>query len=202
MNMNFSNKLNALALIASASLLAGGSALAGSDAQGEACAKKHAGNDAWIDTRLETAYLFNPHLNNFTIKTEVENGEVSLTGKVRSEIDKDLASEIAKSLDGVSSVDNQLEVVADLAEVDQSDGDRDFLQKVSDATTTTQVKTKLIANENITAKSINVDTRNQVVRLTGEVNSQAQKQLAEYIARNTSSVKSVHNELEVVRSAG
>jgi osmotically-inducible protein OsmY len=202
MYTNLSNKLNALALIASASLLVSGSALADSNAQGEECAKKHAGNDAWIDTRLETAYLFNPHLNNFTIKTEVEGGDVSLTGKVRSEIDKDLASEIAKSLDGVSSVDNKLEVVADLAEVEQPDVDRDFLQKVSDATTTTQVKTKLIANENITAKSINVDTRNQVVRLSGEVNSQAQKQLAEYIARNTSSVKSVQNELEVVRSTG
>lgn len=201
MHTNLSIKLNALALIASASLLATG-ALADTDAQGAECAKQHAGNDAWIDTRLETAYLFNPHLNNFAIKTEVERGEVSLTGKVRSEIDKDLAGEIAKSLDGVSSVDNKLEVVADLAQVEQPDLDRDFLQKVSDATTTTQVKTKLIANENIAAKSINVDTRNQVVRLSGQVQSQAQKQLAEYIARNTSSVKSVHNELEVVRSAG
>lgn len=202
MYMNSSNKLNALALIASASLLASGGALAGTDAQGAECAKQHAGNDAWIDTRLETAYLFNPHLNNFAIKTDVENAEVTLTGQVRSEIDKDLAGEIAKSLDGVNSVDNSLEVVAELAEVEQPDVDRDFLQKVSDATTTTQVKTKLIANENITAKSINVDTRNQVVRLSGEVNSQAQKQLAEYIARNTSSVKSVQNELEVVLSTG
>jgi osmotically-inducible protein OsmY len=201
MNTKLLNKPTALALIASASLLAN-TALAGAEGKGAECAEHSASNDAWIDTRLETAYLFNPHLNNFAIRTDVEAGEVALTGKVRSEIDKDLAGEIAKSLDGVRSVDNKLHVVADLAQAEHSDVDRSFLQKVSDATTTTQVKTKLIANENVPARTINVDTQNHVVRLTGEVTSQAQKQLAEYIAKNTSSVKSVLNELKINESTG
>jgi osmotically-inducible protein OsmY len=130
----------------------------------------------------------------------VKNGEVMLTGTVRSDIDRDLAEEIAKSLDGVKSVGNSLEIKEDVQGPGLPESDTDFLQKVKDATTTAQVKTRLIGNENISAGDIDVDTRNDVVRLSGKVRSDTEKQLAEFIARNTSGVRSVANELEIGRS--
>lgn len=151
--------------------------------------------DVWVEARLESAYLFNPNLNNFDINTSAENGKVQLTGEVKSDIDKDLAGEIAKSLDGVTAVENDLEVKADL-DPDTANGnkeDRRFGQVVTDATITAKVKTKLLANDNISGTDIDVDTENNVVSLTGTVGSAVQKQLAEYIAKNTSGVKSVNS---------
>lgn len=168
-------------------------------ADGE-CAQGQAANDMWLETQLETAYLFNPHLNNLSIDTEVKDGEVMLTGTVRSDIDRDLAEEIAKSLDGVKSVGNSLEIKEDMEDPGLPESDTSFLQKVKDATTTAQVKTRLIGNENISAGDIDVDTKNDVVRLSGMVRSATERQLAEFIARNTSGVLSVSNELEIGRS--
>jgi osmotically-inducible protein OsmY len=168
-------------------------------ADGE-CVEGQAANDKWLETQLETAYLFNPHLNNLSIDTEVKNGEVMLTGTVRSAIDRDLAEEIAKSLDGVKSVGNSLEIKEDMQDPGLPESDTNFLQKVKDATTTAQVKTRLIGNENISAGDIDVDTRNDIVRLSGTVRSATERQLAEFIARNTSGVLAVSNELEVSRS--
>lgn len=164
------------------------------------CVEGQAANDKWLETQLETAYLFNPHLNNLSIDPEVENGDVMLTGTVRSDIDRDLAVEIAKSLDGVKSVGNSLEIKEDMEDPGLPESDTDFLQKVKDATTTAQVKTRLIGNENIAAGDIDVDTRNSVVRLSGKVRSDTERQLAEFIARNTSGVLAVANELEISRS--
>ena len=70
--------------------------------------------DAWIDGKAETVLLMNTNLNNFDINTDVTNGKVVLTGKVDSELDKELAEELVLSLDGVSSVDNKLTVVKNM----------------------------------------------------------------------------------------
>jgi osmotically-inducible protein OsmY len=123
-----------------------------------------------------------------------------LTGTVRSDIDRDLAEEIARSLDGVKSVANSLEVRPDAEASHASETDIDFFQKVSDATTTAQVKTRLIMNGNIPAADIAVETENDVVRLSGTVGTDTERQLAEFIAKNTSGVASVTNEISLRQS--
>merc|ERR1712071_513945 len=70
--------------------------------------------DAWIDGKAETVLLMNTNLNNFDINTDVKNGKVVLTGKVDSELDKELAEELVLSLDGVSDVENNLTVVKNM----------------------------------------------------------------------------------------
>ncbi|MDT8321502.1 MAG: BON domain-containing protein [Xanthomonadales bacterium] len=172
----------------------------GTAAADSECTQDVAASDTRIATRLEAAYLINPHLNNISIDTEVTNGDVLLSGTVRSAIDRDLAEEIARSLDEVKSVRNSLEIREDLETASLSASDSGFLQKVKDATTTAQVKTRLISNENIPARDIDVDTKNNVVRLSGEVGSDTERQLAEFIAKNTAGVQSVSNQLEIRRS--
>jgi hyperosmotically inducible periplasmic protein len=199
MNKKLKFTIGMLAVLGLAGLL-GRVVPAGSMPTDSECAQGQTANDTWLEMQLETAYLFNPHLNNLTIDPEVNNGEVMLTGTVRSDIDRDLAEEIARSLDGVKSVENSLEVEEDVEEQTLSESDTDFLQKVKDATTTAQVKTRLIGNGNISAGDIDVDTRNNVVRLSGKVGSDSERQLAEFIARNTSGVLAVANDLEIGRS--
>jgi osmotically-inducible protein OsmY len=173
----------------------------GSAANGQQSGASQKVSDVWIDTRLETAYLFNSHLNNFNIQTDVDHGAVLLTGTVQSDIDKDLAGEIARSLKGVRSVDNQLVIKPSAASVSRSADDEDFSQKVDDATTTANVKTRLIANQHLSGLKIDVDTKDSVVTLTGDVASDQERQLAGLIAKNTPEVQSVKNQLEVADSS-
>jgi osmotically-inducible protein OsmY len=62
------------------------------------------------------------------------------------------------------------------------------------------VKTKLLNNPNTGGLQIDVDTRGDVVTLSGEVGSAEESALAEGLARNTGDVKDVRNQL-VVRKA-
>lgn len=182
--------------VLAATVLVAGSALAETSDSGSGCSDASRSHDRWLDTRLETAYLFNPHLNNFAIDTDVDGGVVTLSGTVKSDIDRDLAEQIAKSLDGVTKVKNSLKVSDDAKPKAKTSAGDDFFRKVRDATITAEVKTKLIANGNITAADIDVDTEDRVVTLSGRVQSDTQKELAGLIARNTSGVDSVVNHLE------
>jgi osmotically-inducible protein OsmY len=155
--------------------------------------------DAWIQGKIETVYTLNRHLNAFTINTDVAQGAVHLTGKVESDVDRDLAGELAKGIDGVVSVDNDL-VVEAKSRATTTGTDRPFGVWVDDATTTAVVKSKLLANANTEGLKIEVDTRGNVVTLSGEVASAEEKQLAEQLARNTGDVKDVRNQLTVHRA--
>jgi osmotically-inducible protein OsmY len=157
-------------------------------------------SDVWIDTRLETAYMFNRRLNGADIQTDVHDGAVRLSGTVQTDIDKALAGEIASSLGPVRSVDNEL-VVEPSARRPYTRHDDSFRQKVEDATMTALVKTRLIANSQLEGLDIDVDTNNEVVTLNGEVASTAERQLAELIAENTPDVKAVNNHLDVVETS-
>jgi len=161
--------------------------------------------DAWLDGKIETALLVNRHLNNFTIDTEVKNSKVMLSGTVNSEIDRDLAEQIAKSIDGITTVDNDIivkkpEEMKDnlhLSHKHQSDKSRKFGTWYDDATTTASIKSELLWNENTSGLDINVDTAFGVVTLNGVVETAEEKELIEQIAQNTAGVKTVESEIEV-----
>lgn len=157
--------------------------------------------DAWIDGRLEATFLFNEQLNSFDIVTDVQNGVVRLEGTVESEIERDLAGEIAKSIDGVRNVENELAVDASRARMARdSDAGREaqgFKQAVVDATLTARIKSKLLANGNVSGLSVDVDSRGGDVTLSGTVGSEEEKALIASIATNTEGATSVDNELIV-----
>jgi|TARA_R110002050_G_scaffold283970_1_gene432916 osmotically-inducible protein OsmY len=155
--------------------------------------------NAWLEGKLETALLVNRHLNNFTIDNEVRNGKATLTGSVESEVDKELAEQVALSIEGVEDVDNQLKVDPEKAKSqrERSSRERSFSQKFDDMTTTAAVKSKLLANQSTHGLDINVDTVNSVVSLSGDVATTEEKQLAEKIAGNTDDVRKVKNLLKV-----
>ena len=68
----------------------------------------------------------------------------------------------------------------------------------SDAGITTAVKGKLIADDLVKARQINVDTKDKVVTLTGQVQSQAEESRALQIARETNGVRDVVDQINVV----
>jgi len=154
--------------------------------------------DAWIDGKAETVLLMNTNLNNFDINTDVKNGKVVLTGKVNSDLDKELAEELVVSLDGVTDVDNNLTVVKDMdAKTTDTDMDTDD-NDLTDAKITTVITTRFLFDSEVDGTDIDVDTDNGVVKLKGSVESEAEKQLAVKSAKNAEDVRDVVDELTIV----
>lgn len=153
--------------------------------------------DAWRAGKLESAYLLNRHLNNFSIDPDVQGDTVLLTGKVNSAVEKELAGQIALGIDGIQHVDNRLTVVNGEKLEPSNDS---FSSKVADATLAAEVKIDLLANSETSGLDINVDVAAAKVTLRGEVASSEERDLAERIAKNVDGVASVENKLNVARS--
>lgn len=157
-------------------------------------------NNGLREGKIETALLFNENLNNFTIDVEVSDSQAMLRGNVSNGVEKELAEEIALSVDGIQEVENLLLISDETQEeqpVTKSDG---FLASVEDASISAQVKMKLLANEFVDGVDINVDTDKNVVTLDGEVKTEAERDLAEQLVKNMEKVKSVDNQIKVVKS--
>lgn len=164
---------------------------------------KAGAKDAWIDGKAEATLLFNGHLDSFDINTDVKDGEVTLTGKVENSVEKKLAEELVMNIDGVTGVNNKLTIggeESNLAEVkdDMKSGVDKGMKALNDAKIATVVKTRLLMDADISGFAIDVDVEDGKVTLKGEVESDAQRQLAIEIARNATDVVSVEDELNIV----
>ena len=71
----------------------------------------------------------------------------------------------------------------------------------TDAGITTNVKSKMAADDTVKAYQIDVDTSNGVVTLSGDVESSLAKERAEQIARNTDGVRDVVDNITVTETA-
>ena len=190
-------------ILIAASLIAGPAALADEKpVEAQADGKYEAAlKDAWLDGKLETALLFNEHLNSFAIDTDVKHSVAYLSGTVESDIERDLAVQIAKAVDGVDRVESTLVVDNEATKAAASDERRDSARSFRDgmlnATLTARIKSHLAMNEHTKARNINVDSKGGVVTLTGSVESAAARELATTIAKNTNGTVGVIDNLVV-----
>ncbi|SBS26715.1 Osmotically-inducible protein Y precursor [Marinomonas spartinae] len=161
--------------------------------------------DAWIDGKAEATLLFNQHVNAFHIKTSVKDGVVTLTGTTDNSTDKDLAGELVQGLQGVKEVKNNITIADTPANspkgADKSDMTDQAKSTLIDTKIATVLKTRYLWNQNIEGTKIHIDVDKGIVTLTGDVKSDAEKQLAVQIARNTTDVKQVKDELKVATIA-
>lgn len=156
-------------------------------------------SEARQEGSIWTAIALNRHLSPFSIDVDVETGTATLTGTVETEVDRDLAEQVALGIDGVDSVDNQLEIDPN---VESNDKTSDFATQVRDATITATVKSKLLWNRHTEGLDINVDTKDGVVTLQGTAQSSEARDLAGKLAANTDSVRDVENGIDVVDAPG
>jgi hypothetical protein len=68
-------------------------------------------NDSAIQAEVDKRLLDEPALKDVTITATLDNGKVMLIGTVKSEAVKATAERVAKSVKGVTSVDNQIAVI-------------------------------------------------------------------------------------------
>jgi len=67
-------------------------------------------NDSWLWFKTKTALATTDDLRDSTINVDVANDVVTLRGTVASKAESDKAASVAKGIDGVKSVTNQLKV--------------------------------------------------------------------------------------------
>ncbi|HVF34471.1 MAG TPA: BON domain-containing protein [Candidatus Saccharimonadia bacterium] len=152
--------------------------------------------DARREAQIWTSYAFNPHLRASDISVEVRGDRAYLTGTVDEGVDKELAEQIAKGVEGVARVDNDLVIDADYQpKARDANADRDFATTVEDATITASVKSKLLWNDHTDGLEIDVDTKAGRVTLSGTADTEQAKHIAVRLARNTDGVVSVDNKL-------
>jgi hyperosmotically inducible periplasmic protein len=142
--------------------------------------------DARIESAAKNSYVFKTYLKEDAIKTESQNGVVTLQGSVSSVSHKYLAENTVAAMPGVVRIENQLIVKQEIPE------------EHSDAWITVKVKTALLFHRSVSASKTGVEVKDGVVFLTGEASSQAQKELTAEYAYDIDHVKEVRNGMTVV----
>lgn len=146
--------------------------------------------DAWITTKAKVRMIGEEGLSPFDINVDTRDGVVTLFGIVGTDELKERAgAEIAK-LDGVKDVENELQVVPDVAANQQERADDAVLSAV---------KERLSETPELEGSDIDIAVKNSVVRLTGTVDSQEDRLRALTLARGTSGVDSVIDDLQLSR---
>jgi hyperosmotically inducible protein len=161
-------------------------------------------SDAGVSTAVKAKFAADDTVKAHTIDVDTKDRVVTLRGEVDSAATKDRAVTIARSTDGVRDVVDAIEIAprpAATTGVDENARDmtRETGALMGDAGITTAVKSKMLADSTVGGLDINVDTNDAVVTLTGEVASAAEKRKAVAIARDTDGVKSVKDNLKIVK---
>lgn len=177
----------------------------GQDSKQSWANSKEAFRDGWIEGKLETSLILNERLDPFDIDVEVDDAIATLSGEVESDTDKELAGNIALGIEGIDKVQNKLVVVEEMKKntskqtVQQRERSKnsDFSQYIADLTTTAMIKSELLSSDNVSGLDVEVDTREDVVTLTGTVESDKQRKMAESVAKKQDDVVKVVNRLKV-----
>lgn len=143
--------------------------------------------DGWITSKAKIALYADDRVSGTAINVDTKGGVVTLRGKVASADEKKAAEEIAKGIEGVSSVKNNLQVLtpSQREAVDRQD---DEIVKA--------VKDRIKTDQALKGSDIDVRADKGTVTLTGSAKDLNARARASEVARGVAGVKSVKNEVQ------
>jgi len=156
-----------------------------------ATADKTAGesvDDSTTQAAVKAALMGDDFFGGMGINIETHKGVVQLGGWIDDAEAGAKAAELAAGVDGVKAVDNQLHV---------KQGKASMGQTVDDTVITTRTKTAHAESALCSSLSVNVDTYNGVVLLTGFADSGEAKKACGDATAAVANVKSVINGIHV-----
>ena len=173
-------------------LVVGGALLTGSaNALGKTDEKTPI-NDSWLTSKTKIALFADARVKGSEINVETTQGSVVIRGKVDSDAAKQAAEGIAKGIDGVKTVKNDLQVIAPAKREAIDD---------KDAAITTRVNEQIAKDSSLKQAGIHAQTNAGVVSLSGEVADLMTSAQASWTAWQVPGVKSVKNDLTVKEKA-
>lgn len=153
---------------------------------------------AWITTKIQARYFADSDIKPWAIDvTTGSGGAVTLEGVVDSAEDKTKAVRIARETDGVTHVEDRLRVET----VGAAPGAA-TVPAEPDPWITAKIQAKYFVDDDVKARNIDVATQNGAVTLQGVVSSEAERRQAIAIARNTSGVRDVTDQLRLDTTLG
>jgi hyperosmotically inducible protein len=158
------------------------------------------GSDDWIAVKIRSRLLVKANVSFTDTKVDVKDGNVMLTGKATSTAQKELTAAYVKDIDGVRSVKNDIVVEPAMAETSTN---RDMAsrntmgEKIDDSSITAQVKYELFSHKSTSALKSKVNTISGNVIISGDVSSDAEKDLVTKLAKSVRGVESVDNNMTV-----
>lgn len=153
--------------------------------------------EALLEAKVKVALL--EHLKKEALKVEVEASgtTVTLEGVVSSRGYQSLAEEVARSVSGVTKVENRVRVAEAPGGGPVSRAARMVEQETADALLEAKIKAKLLEVMGVAAFQVEVEAAEGVVSLSGTVKEKEQKTLAEKTAKAVPGAVEVHNLLRV-----
>ncbi|EMN3918131.1 TPA: molecular chaperone OsmY [Citrobacter amalonaticus] len=145
-------------------------------------------DDSAITAKVKAALVDHESIKSTDISVKTDQKVVTLSGFVESQAQAEEAVNVAKGVEGVTSVSDKLHV-----RDSKSDSVKGY---AGDTATTSEIKAKLLADDIVPSRKVKVETTDGVVQLSGTVDSQAQIERAESIAKAVDGVKSVKNDLK------
>ena len=144
--------------------------------------------DMWITSEAKMRLMANSETPALEINVDTSDGVVTLFGTVPSQQAKQAASDEVRKVGDVRSVKNELQVVAEAKAERVAEKDSDVKSAI---------ETRLGARGELGDADIDVEVSNGVARLTGSVDSQSDRMTALTVARATSGVRAVLDELKL-----
>ncbi|ANG91431.1 molecular chaperone OsmY [Enterobacteriaceae bacterium 155047] len=145
-------------------------------------------DDSSITAKVKAALVDDENIKSTDISVKTDKKVVTLSGFVESQAQAEQAVKVAKGVEGVTSVSDKLHV--------RDAKDSSVKGYAGDTATTSEIKAKLLADDIVPSRKVKVETTDGVVQLSGTVDSQAQVERAETIAKAVDGVKSVKNDLK------
>lgn len=145
-------------------------------------------DDSTITAKVKAALVDHESIKSTDISVKTDQKVVTLSGFVESQAQAEEAVKVAKAVEGVTSVSDKLHV--------RDSKETSVKGYAGDTAITSEVKAKLLADDIVPSRKVKVETTDGVVQLSGTVDSQAQSDRAESIAKAIDGVKSVKNDLK------
>lgn len=145
-------------------------------------------DDSTITAKVKAALVDHESIKSTDISVKTDQKVVTLSGFVESQAQAEEAVKVAKGVEGVTSVSDKLHV--------RDSKSTSVKGYAGDTATTSEVKAKLLADDIVPSRKVKVETTDGVVQLSGTVDSKAQSDRAESIAKAVDGVKSVKNDLK------
>ena len=143
-------------------------------------------DDSILSTKIKTKMIGDEFVKARNIDVDVLNGVVYLIGVVESSSQKRMAAGIARGVEGVRHVENQLLV-----------GKTTIGKGFEDTMLTSKIRAKLLQDPDIRSTNIDVDTNNNVITLTGIVKTDKERNRVLYVVQEVADKRQIVNNLSV-----
>ncbi len=171
-------------------------------------------SDSWLTTKIQAQYFADEDVKARHINVSTRDAVVTLSGFVESQAQRQEALEIARNTDGVVRVEDRMQMAAaaqpgSAAESGAAattgtvtEAARNAADTIDDAQLTAKVQAKYYVDDLVKGRRIDVDTRDGVVTLSGEVATEEERAQALRLAREIDGVKRVEDHLQVMATSG